>query len=367
LINCLACIIVSHYVSFKNGLKIGSNMSTGNQTLSLQQVGDLTRRALSACGAHGHQLDMAVQSVVDAECDGIRTVGLNYLPLYCGHLQVGKLNKDANPTHEKIAPSAIRANANSGFAHAAYEKAEADFYALAKQQGIAALSIVDSYSAGVVGWFVNRMANKGLIGLGFANSPSAVAPAPGASAFFGTNPMAFGVPRPGGEPVVIADMATSQVALVTVKKHAAEGIPVPLGWGYDKEGNNTTDANAIINGGALAHAGGFKGLLLGMLVDLLAGILSGPNCSFQAPVFKNNTGGEPKVGQFFIAISPGTFAPGGDAAYADRLETMLTALLSEPGVRLPGSDRYKFKLQAKKNGVEVPRELIDKLEAFAVS
>jgi len=41
--------------------------------------------------------------------------------------------------------------------------------------------------------------------------------------------------------------------------------------------------------------------------------------------------------------------------------------LSEPGVRLPGSDRYKFKLQAKKNGVEVPRELIDKLEAFAVS
>jgi len=342
-------------------------MSNGNQTLSLQQVEDITRRALSACGAQGHQLDMAVQSVVDAECDGIRTVGLNYLPLYCGHLQVGKLNKNANPSHEKIAPSAIRANADSGFAHAAYEKAEADFYALAKQQGIAALSIVDSYSAGVVGWFVNRMANEGLIGLGFANSPSAVAPAPGASAFFGTNPMAFGVPRPGGEPVVIADMATSQVALVTVKKHAAEGTPVPLGWGYDKEGNNTTDATAIINGGALAHAGGFKGLLLGMLVDLLAGILSGPNCSFQAPVFKNNTGGEPKVGQFFIAISPGTFAPGGDAAYADRLETMLSALLSEPGVRLPGSDRHNFKRQAEKNGVEVPQDLIDKLEAFAAS
>ena len=108
-------------------------------------------------------------------------------------------------------------------------------------------------------------------------------------------------------------------------------------------------------------------MLLGMLVDLLAGVLSGPNCSFQAPVFKNNTGGEPKVGQFFIAISPGTFAPGGDAAYAERLETMLTALLSEPGVRLPGSDRHNFKRQAEVNGVEVPQELIDKLEAFAAS
>ncbi|MFT5657330.1 MAG: (2R)-3-sulfolactate dehydrogenase (NADP+) [Gammaproteobacteria bacterium] len=339
-------------------------MAARNQTLTLQQVDDITRRALSGCGAHGHQLDLAVQSVVDAEYDGIRTVGLNYLPLYCGHLQVGKLNRDANPRHEKIAPSAIRANADSGFAHAAYAKAESDFYALAKQQGIAALSIVDSYSAGVVGWFVNRMANEGLIGLGFANSPSAVAPAPGASPFFGTNPMAFGVPR-AGKPVIIADMATSQVALVTVKKAAAEGKPVPLGWGYDKDGNNTTDANQIINGGALAHAGGSKGMLLGLLVDLLAGILSGPNCSFQAPVFKNNTGGEPKVGQFFIAISPGTFAPGGDAVYAQRLETMLSELLDEPGVRLPGADRHKFRALAEKNGVEVPQDLIDKLEAFA--
>ena len=339
-------------------------MTNQSKNLTLLQVDDLARRALSACGAHGHQLDIAVQSVVDAECDGIRTVGLGYLPLYCGHLQVGKLNKDAVPSHEQIAGAAIRANANSGFAHAAFVEAEADFYALAKQQGTAALSIVDSYSAGVVGWFAKRMADAGLIGLGFANSPSAVAPAPGASPFFGTNPMAFGVPRSSG-PVIIADMATSQTALVNVKKHAAQGKPIPLGWGYDKDGNPTTDANAVINGGALAHTGGFKGMLLSMLVDLLGGILSGPNCSFQAPVFKNMTGGEPKVGQFFIAISPGSITPGGDAVYSGRLEAMLTALLNEPGVNLPGADRHAFRQKAEQQGVEVEMELIDKLEAFA--
>ena len=339
-------------------------MTDNNQTLSLQQVDDLTRRALAACGAKGHQLDMAVQSVIDAECDGIRTVGLGYLPLYCGHLQVGKLNKDASPSHQHIAPSAIRSNANSGFAHAAYAEAEADFYALAKQQGIACLSIADSYSAGVVGWFVQRMADQGLIGLGFANSPSAVAPAPGASAFFGTNPMAFSIPR-DGKPALVADMATSQVALVTIKKAAADGESIPLGWGYDKDGKLTEDPEAVINGGALAPAGGYKGMLLGLLVDLLAGVLSGPNCSFQAPVFKNNTGGEPKVGQFFIAISPNTFSPSGFEGYAERLETMLTALASEPGVRLPGIRRHDSRRDAEQNGVVVPQELIDRLEAFA--
>jgi (2R)-3-sulfolactate dehydrogenase (NADP+) len=341
-------------------------MSTENHTLTLTEVEDLTRRALAACGAYGSQLDIAVQSVVDAECDGIRTVGLGYLPLYCGHLQVGKINRDAKPSHAQLAPGALRSMADSGFAHAAYVEAEQAFYALARQQGIAALSIVDSYSAGVVGWFMQRVADAGLIGLGYANSPSAVAPAPGAKPFFGTNPMAFAVPR-AGKPPIIADMATSQVALVTIKQAAAENRPIPLGWGYDRDGNDTTEAAAVIDGGALAPAGGYKGMLLGLLVDLLGGVLSGPNCSFEAPVFKNNTGGEPRVGQFFIAISPGTFTPGGDVAYAERLETMLGALAAEPGVRLPGERRHAFRLRVETEGVKVPRELIDKLEAFAAS
>jgi (2R)-3-sulfolactate dehydrogenase (NADP+) len=339
-------------------------VSESVKTLTLSEVDDLARRALSGCGAHGVQLDLAVQSVMDAECDGIRTVGLGYLPLYCGHLQVGKINRDAEPRHEQSAPAVIRALADSGFAHAAFAEAEADFYALARSQGIAALSIVDSYSAGVVGWFVQRMAAAGLIGIGFANSPSAVAPAPGASPFFGTNPMAFALPRSNAEPVV-ADMATSQVALVTIKQAAAEGRPIPLGWGYDAEGRDTTDAAAVINGGALAPAGGYKGMLLGLLVDVLAGVISGPNCSFQAPVFKNNSGGEPKVGQFFIAIAPGSVTPGGDSAYDTRVETMLDALAAEPGVRLPGSRRHDYRASAVESGVPVPRSLIEKLEAFA--
>jgi (2R)-3-sulfolactate dehydrogenase (NADP+) len=339
-------------------------MSTNNKTMSLAEVEDLTRRALAGCGAHGAQLEIATQSVVDAECDGIRTVGLGYLPLYCGHLQVGKINRDAQPAHSQVAPSALRSLADSGFAHAAYVEAEADFYALARQQGIAALSIVDSYSAGVVGWFMQRVAGAGLIGLGFANSPSAVAPAPGARPFFGTNPMAFAVPRKDRAPI-IADMATSQVALVTIKQAAAEGRPIPLGWGYDEDGNDTTDAAAVIDGGALAPTGGYKGMLLGLLVDLLAGVLSGPNCSFQAPVFKDNTGGEPKVGQFFIAISPGAFTPQGEAAYGERLEAMLGALAAEPGVRLPGARRHEFRRRAETEGVSVPLELIERLEAFA--
>ena len=79
-------------------------MTEQNKILSISEIEDLARRALAGCGAHGRQLELAVESVVDAECDGIRTVGLGYLPLYCGHLQVGKINRDASPEHANIAP-----------------------------------------------------------------------------------------------------------------------------------------------------------------------------------------------------------------------------------------------------------------------
>lgn len=332
-------------------------------TLSLAEVEQLTRDALSACGASGEQLKIATQSVLDAECDGIRAVGLNYLPIYCGHLQHHKLRGDAVPDHHQIAPSAIQSNAANGFAHTAYVESENDFYALARTQGIAALTIVNSYSAGVVGWFVQRMAENGLMGIGFANSPSAVSPAPGARPFFGTNPMAFAVPRKNAAPIV-ADMATSQVALVTIKQRAAAGEPIPLGWGYNADGELTEDASAVINGGSLAPVGGYKGTLLGMLVDVLAGALAGPNCSYAAPMFKNNEGTYPAVGQFFLAIAPGRFYPDNADQFSSRVEQMLQALVEEPGVRLPGDRRQSCRQKAKNQGVEVPVSLYEKLKSL---
>ncbi|MBX2868770.1 MAG: Ldh family oxidoreductase [Acidiferrobacterales bacterium] len=332
-------------------------------TLSLADVENITSNALKNCGASGEQLKIATASVVEAERDGIRAVGLNYLPIYCGHLRHNKLDGSAVPSHKQVMPSALQSNAANGFAHAAFVEAEDQFYRLIKTQGVAALTIVNSYSAGVVGWFVERMARQGLIGIGFANSPSAVSPAPGASPFFGTNPMAFSIPRENQEPIV-ADMATSQVALVTIKAAAAAGEPIPSGWGYNANGELTEDASEVINGGSLAPVGGYKGTLLGMLVDVLAGALAGPNCSFTAPMFKNNEGSYPAVGQFFLGIAPSGFGNGNESQFDQRLEQMLSALADEPGVRLPGDRRHQCRVTAETSGVEVPGELYEKLVAL---
>ena len=105
-------------------------------------------------------------------------------------------------------------------------------------------------------------------------------------------------------------------------------------------------------------------MLLGLLVDVLGGVLAGPNCSFEAPVFKNNTGGKPLVGQTFIAIDPSTACSVGQEGFSERLEHMLTALASLPDVRIPGDRRLQCQKQAQAVGVTVPDDLLERLRSF---
>ncbi len=338
-----------------------------DECLSLAEVRELAHKALHGSGARGIQLEQAILAIVEAEADGLRTVGLGYLASYCEHLRCNKIIGTAQPSHEQVAGSAIASDAAQGCSFAAFHEAMDDFHRLARTQGIAALAIRRSSSAGILGWFVERTANAGLIGIGFANSSTLMAPFGGRNAFFGTNPLAFAVPRGDDRPALIGDMATSQVAYVTVKEHAAQNKPIPLGWGLDKTGKPTTDPHEVLDGGAMAPAGGYKGSLLALLVDVLAGGLAGPNFSFQASLFGNNEGGPCDVGQMFIALAPAAFTgnQAGPDPFAERLEVMLSALGEDEGVRLPGNSRHAHRESAAKHGVMVPGDLLARLQSYA--
>lgn len=326
--------------------------------LTLSQIYDLTYAALVRCGASDVQAGPTAVSVRDAEAEGIRNVGLGYLPLYLGHLRCGKVVGNAQPAIVSQNGAVIRVDAAHGFCHPAFIHALDPFVARTRELGISTMSIHRSYSAGVVGWFNDLLARQGLVSLAFANAPSSVAPFGGKRPFFGTNPIGFGAPRTHGAPIIV-DMATSATAKVNVKQAAAEGRDIPLGWANDADGNPTTNAKAGL-AGSLAPLGGAKGFGLGLMVDILAAGLTGSHWSYQSSPFGNNEGGPPAVGQLFIAIDP---AQTGGNHFADQLEAWENELLTQEGVRLPGSSRHRHRAEAEANGVAVPDELIAKIEA----
>ncbi len=329
-------------------------------TLSLDEVLDISTRMLRSSGASELQAGPTALSIRDAEADGIRTVGLSYLPTYCDHLACGKVVGDAVPMVRHPRAATVVVDARHGFCHPAFEAGVEPLIDVTHTCGVGLLAMTHSYSAGVLGWFVERLAENGLVALMFANSSSLMAPAGGRRPFFGTNPIAWAAPRPTGPPVV-ADLSSSAVAWVRVNAAAQAGESIPLGWALDAEGQPTTDAKAAL-AGSMVPAADHKGSALALLVDIMSGGVAGSNFSFEASGFGGTVGGPPDVGQVVLAVDPS--ATMGDQ-FIDRIEVELTALAGEPGARLPGDRRLAHRGHAASEGVDVPDDLMELLQQYA--
>lgn len=329
-------------------------------TLTLAEVEAISNQMLVASGASALQADSTARSIADAEAEGIRTVGLSYLPTYCDHLACGKVNGNAVPVVDSPRPGTIVVDAQLGFCHPAYEAGEQFLVTAAQFNGVAMLALTHSYSAGVLGWFVDRLAREGLIAIMFANSSALMTPHGGMRPFFGTNPIAWAAPRRSGPPVV-ADFSSSAVAWVNVNAAAKAGEPIPVGWALDSSGNPTTDAVAAL-AGSMAPAAGHKGSALALLVDIMSGAVAASNFSHEAGSFAGTADGPPDVGQVVLAIDPTCTM--GDS-FQDRLEVEFVALAAEPGVRLPGDRRLNERTRAQLSGVDVPDDLMATLTAYA--
>ena len=336
-------------------------MSTDAVTMSLVEIEALARTALERSGTSEPNSKSVARSIRSAEASGIRSHGLARLATYCEHVRCGKVDGNARPSVERLAAAAWRVDARTGFAHPAIDAGLPPLAENALDSGIAALAIDTSYNCGVVGDHVEHLAAQGLVGLGWVNTPRAIAPWGGKVPLFGTNPIAFAVPRRGQPPLVI-DQSSSAIARGEIMLHDQQGKPIPEGWALDANGIMTTDPAKALHGGSLVPAGGYKGVGIALLVEIMAAALTGANFSYTASSFANNDGGPPRTGQFFVALSPKIF--GGDA-FAARIEELFTRMLSEPGVRLPGSKRLAARERTAVGGVVVPGALHKRLAAIA--
>jgi (2R)-3-sulfolactate dehydrogenase (NADP+) len=256
--------------------------------------------------------------------------------------------------------SVIRVDANHGFAFPAISLALSEITKTCKSFGIAAASISRSHHFGQAGRHVERLAEDGLIGLMFGNTPKAIPPWGGTKPLFGTNPIAFASPREAAAPLVI-DMSLSKVARGKVMVANQLNEKIPEGWAIDKEGRPTTDAKKALEG-AMLPIGDAKGSALALMVEMLAAGLTGSNFGFEASSFLNAEGDSPGVGQLIIAIDPSFFA---GESFGERTETLVGAILEQPSTRLPGDKRIeKRKAREKSQKITISKDLYEKIEVL---
>ena len=231
--------------------------------------------------------------------------GFTRVPSYAEQAQVGKVDGFAVPRITGTG-AARRIDAGTGFAYPAIELALEALVPLTREMGVASVGIFASHHCGQAGRHVERLADAGLIGFAYANTPSAMAFHGGTRSRLGTDPMAFAAPVAGRAPLVI-DMALSVVARSKIVAAKAKGDSIPAGWAVDFDGQPTTDANAAL-AGTLLPVGGAKGSALALMVEILCGALAGSQFGWEASGFMDAKGGPPRSGQFLIALDPAHFA-----------------------------------------------------------
>jgi (2R)-3-sulfolactate dehydrogenase (NADP+) len=324
---------------------------------SLDDIERLAGDALVRQGAARGVARAVARSVRRAEADGLRAVGLGYLPTYLAHLKSGKVDGKASPVVATPRPAVVTVDAGYGFAHPAFDAGLGPLVDAARRSGAATLAVRRSYSIGVLGHPAEDIAAAGLVAVAVTNSPPNIAPWGGRKPMFGTNPMAVAVPRADAPPLVI-DQATSVVTKVALVAAGKTGEAIPETWALDVDGRPTTDPQAALAGSMLGF-GGAKGAHLALIIDLLAAGLTGANFSKDASPYAKADGPPPGVGQLFMAFDPTAFAAG----FADRVGDLMTAMLTQDGVRLPGDRRLAMRMQTASEGVEVDDRLLTLIEA----
>lgn len=322
---------------------------------------DLMRRALEKSGATPAMASHTAAALLAAELDGIPSHGASRIPQYCGHVRNGRATGSAVPRVARERGGACLVDAGGGLAFEACALAVKEAIARAKAHGVAFASVANSNHFGVAAFHAEPIAEAGLVGLAFGNSPAAMPMWGGKRALFGTNPIAAAFPRRDAPPMVI-DLSLSEVARGKLMVAAREGKPIPLGWALDKDGNPTTDPKAGLEG-MMLPAGGAKGAMLALTVELLACALSGAAFGFESDSFFTEAGRPTRIGQAFLAIDPDALA--GREVFLERIETLVAAMLADAGVRLPGDRRRANRERIAREGIAIAPDLAAKMRSLA--
>lgn len=168
---------------------------------------------------------------------------------------------------------------------------------IGKESGFSIVGLNNTYSSvGALGFYARKIAQQDLIGVVMANCPRSVALADALELVYGTNPMAFGFPT--NEHPIVFDMSTAAITWYGLVRAQALGQKLPDNVAIDKDGNITTDPTAAMGGAILPTGNSHKGSGLGMVVELMAGALTGAGFVF-------DKGDKPDDwGTVFITFSP---------------------------------------------------------------
>ncbi|MBM4436155.1 MAG: Ldh family oxidoreductase [Actinobacteria bacterium] len=235
---------------------------------------DYTAAVLETTGVPRAHARLTAHSLLDANLRGVDTHGVARLPIYVKRLKLGAVNPRPHVRLAVDGATTVVVDGDAGLGQVVCDVAMRATIERARMHGVCWTGVRNSSHNGTQAYWALQGAREGLLTWTFTNGESNMAPWGGRERFLSTNPVCLAVPAAPPDELVL-DMASSQVAAGHILLALNRGAPIPPGWALDADGNETTDPQRFIDGGTVLPLGGYKGAGLSLMVDLIAGVLSG--------------------------------------------------------------------------------------------
>jgi LDH2 family malate/lactate/ureidoglycolate dehydrogenase len=330
-----------------------------------EQLREVSVQILKRLNATQDEAELVADCLVRAEMRGIDTHGVYFLKLLSDRV-------DAHMIHVPTPLKVIRednttaiVDGGNGLGQVAAHRAMKMSIQKARNFGVGITLVRNTNHIGILAFYTPMAAEEGMVGIVMSNSAPSMSPWGGAEPILGTNPISIAVPGGSGGPVVL-DMSSSVVARGKIRRAQRMKERIPLGWALDEIGSPTTDPVAALKG-TLLPIGGPKGYGLALMVDVLAGLLSGSQYGPEVKTFHQPLG-PTGIGVFTMAIDIERFMPLHQfkdlmTSYAKSIKkTRKAKEVSQ--IYLPGEIELEREKQSLKEGVEISAEVAKDLNTL---
>jgi ureidoglycolate dehydrogenase (NAD+) len=301
--------------------------------IPVDKLSTFARRVLAAVGVPEEHAAIVADCLLTANLSGVDSHGVIRLAHYVTRLQNGTIRAVPQLQFERKAASLGIVDGGHGLGHVVMHHACTRAMELAAESGSGVVVIRNSSHFGMAGFYIQRMVAQGYMGMAATATDAFLIPFGTRKPFFGTNPIAIGFPT-DGIPVIL-DMATTSIPYGKIALAKTEGKPIPADWGYDRDGNPTTDPNQIAG---LHPIAGPKGSGLAMIIDILCSVLSGMPWGPHINAMYDEISERRELGHWVMALDIGRLMP------LDLFKRRLGEMLQEFGElpTAPGSDRVYY-------------------------
>jgi LDH2 family malate/lactate/ureidoglycolate dehydrogenase len=298
---------------------------------------------------------IVAESLVQADMRGLDTHGVHLLGILSERVDAGMLQIPTDLKILKESDATALIDGANGLGQVAVHKAMTMSIKKARDFGLGCSLVRNTNNIGILTFYTLMAAREGMIGIVMSNAASAMSPWGGTEALFGTNPVSIAIPGDVEDPAMVLDMSSSVVARGKIRRAARLKENIPEGWAFDETGASTTDAEKALKG-TLMPIGGPKGYGLAMVVDILAGLLSGSKFGSEVVTF-HQLMGPTGVGVFTLAVDIKRFMDRNQfRKLVQAYFTTIKASKKADGVSriyLPGEIEFEKEKKSAREGTEV--------------